>query len=138
MGTQATGTMPGDTGPRTVGRILGNFVIATVGGLTVVFLPRMMLLLSVESEPAPQRYISLFSQDFAWLGLTFGVALGVICTIIELDADEKPREVFMAALGIPARVSGVLHTTGATNKLQTVQQEKVALNPTLLQVPEGC
>ena len=33
----------------------------------------------------------------------------------------------MAALGIPALISGVLHTTGATNKLQKVEQEKVAI-----------
>jgi len=33
----------------------------------------------------------------------------------------------MAALGISALISGVLHTTGATNKLQKVEQEKVAI-----------
>lgn len=123
---------PGDERPRSVGRAIGNFAIGTVAGLTSVFLPRMMLLLSVESEPAPQRYITLFAPDFVWLGLAFGLAIGIIATILEHEAGQKPREVFMAALGIPALVSGVLHTTGATNKLQKVEQEKVAILRTMI------
>src|SRR5712692_3496896 len=105
-------------------RALANFVIGTVAGLASVFLPRMMLLLSVDTEPAPQRYITVFHQDFVWLGLVFALAIGVICVILEFGAEREPRAIFMTALGIPALLSGVLNTTSATNKLQKVEQSR--------------
>jgi hypothetical protein len=106
--------------------IVANFAIGTVAGLASVFLPRMMLLLSVDIEPAPDRYISVLSGDFILLGLSFAAVVGVICAILEFGADQDPRAVFMTALGVPALISGVLNTTSATGKLQKVEQEKVA------------
>lgn len=106
---------------------MANFIIGTVAGLASVFLPRMMLLLSVDTEPAPQRYISLLPPDFIWLGVVFAVTIGLISTILEFGGEREPKAVFMAALGIPALLSGVLNTTSATNKLQKVEQEKAAL-----------
>jgi hypothetical protein len=104
-----------------------TFAIGTAAGLTSVFLPRMMLLLSVDTEPAPGRYITVFQSDFVWLGLAFALAIGIICAILEFGTPREPRAIFMTALGIPALVSGVLNTTSATNKLQTAEQEKVAI-----------
>src|SRR5262249_21345834 len=106
--------------PKTVRRTIGNFVVGSVAGLSSVFLPRIMLLLSVDTETAPGRYITLFHWDFVWLGLAFGLAIGGISAILEFDGNETPRQMFMAALGIPALLSGVLTTTSATNKLQRV------------------
>jgi hypothetical protein len=113
--------------PEALGRTVANFLIAMLAGLVSVFLPRMLLLLSVDTEPAPQRYISVFQPDFVWLGLAFGLAIGIICAILEYGAEQEPRAVFMTALGIPALLSGVFNTTSATNKLQKVEQEKVAI-----------
>lgn len=112
---------------RTVRLTAANFIVATVAGLASVFLPRMMLLLSVDTEPAPQRYIRVFAADFVWLGLVFALAIGVICAILEFGGGQEPRAIFMTALGIPALLSGVLNTTSATNQLQKVEQEKVAI-----------
>ncbi len=108
-------------------RIVTNFVIGTVAGLASTFLPRMMLLLSIDTELAPDRYIRLLSPDFVWVGLVFGLAIGVICAILESNPQAHPKDVFMAALGIPALVSGVLTTTSATGKLQQAEQQKVAV-----------
>lgn len=113
--------------PGTIGGAVATFIIGTVAGLASVFLPRMMLLLSVDTEPAPQRYISVLPPDFVWLGLGFALAIGIICAILEFGAEQEPRAIFMTALGIPALLSGVLNTTSATNKLQKVEQEKVAI-----------
>ena len=112
---------------KTVTRAAANFVIGTIGGLASVFLPRMMLLLSIDTEPAPERYISLIPWDFVWLGLGFGIVVGAICAILEHGGAEQPKAVFMTALGIPALLSGVLNTTSATSKLQRVEHEKVAV-----------
>jgi hypothetical protein len=110
-----------------VGRAPANFVIGTVAGLSSVFLPRMMLLLSIDTEVAPDRYINLFQPDFVWLGVAFGLVIGAICAILESEGDDKPKAIFMTALGLPALLSGVLTTTSATNKLQKAEQEKVAI-----------
>lgn len=108
------------------GKTMASFVIGTVAGLASVFLPRMMLLLSIDTEPAPQRYISLLSPDFVWLGMGFALAIGLISAILEFGSEQEPKAIFMAALGIPALLSGVLNTTSATTKLQKVEQEKAA------------
>lgn len=120
--------------PRQLGDLLwgsahtaGKFLIGAAAGAASVFLPRMMLLLSVDTEPAPDRYITLFQPDFVWLGALFALAIGVICAILEFDEQRKAKEIFMTALGVPALLSGVLTTTSATNKLQKAEQEKVAL-----------
>lgn len=103
------------------------FFIGFVAGLVSVFIPRMMLLLSVDSEIAPERYVSVFNADFVWLGVLFAVAIGIICAILEFGGPQEPRAIFMTALGIPALLSGVLNTTSTANKLQQAEQEKVAV-----------
>ncbi len=113
------------------GRIVTNFVIGTVAGLASTFLPRMMLLLSIDAEPAPGRFIRVLSPDFVWIASIFGLAIGLICAILESNPQAHPKDVFMAALGIPALVSGVLTTTSATSKLQQAEQQKVAVLRTL-------
>lgn len=109
----------------------GNFVIGTVAGLASTFLPRMMLLLSIDTELAPDRYLKVLSSDFIWIAFAFALSIGVICAILESNAQTPPRDVFMAALGIPALVTGVLTTTSATGKLQQAEQQKVAVLRTL-------
>jgi hypothetical protein len=113
--------------PVMVGKTLANFVIGTVAGLASVFLPRMMLLLSIDIEPAPDRYISVFQPDFVWLGVAFALVIGAICAILEFEGEDKPKAIFMTALGVPALLSGVLTTTSATSKLQKAELEKVAV-----------
>ena len=109
----------------------GNFVIGTVAGLASTFLPRMMLLLSIDTELAPDRYIKVLSADFIWVAIAFALTIGVICAILESNARAHPKDVFMTALGIPALVTGVLTTTSATGKLQQAEQQKVAVLRTL-------
>jgi hypothetical protein len=108
------------------GASVADFVIGTVAGLASVFLPRLMLLLSVDTEPVPGRYIRLVPLDFVWLGLIFAVSIGLIAAILEFGGPREPKTVFMAALGIPALLTGVLNTTSATGKLQKAEQEKAA------------
>jgi hypothetical protein len=74
----------------------------------------------------PQQH-RLFQPDFVWLGVAFGLVVGAISAILEFDGDEKPKAIFMTALGIPALMGGVLTTTSATTKLQKAEQEKVAV-----------
>jgi hypothetical protein len=112
------------------GRVVLNFVIGTAAGLASTFLPRMMLLLSVDAELAPGRFISALNPDFLLLGSIVGLSIGVICAILT-DLQANPRDVFMAALGIPALVGGALSTTSATTKLQQAEQQKVAILRTL-------
>jgi len=106
---------------------LANLVIGTVAGLAAVFLPRMMLLLSVDTELAPDRYITMFQPDFITLGVAFAVTVGVVCAIVEFGPLQEPKAIFMTALGIPALLSGVLNTASATNNLQKAEQQKVAV-----------
>jgi hypothetical protein len=110
-----------------IGQVLGHFAIGAIAGFVSVFMPRMMLLLSVDTEPAPERYITLFNQDFLWLGVAFSILIGVVCAILEFGAAQEPRVVFMTALGLPALISGVLNTTSATNKLERSEQERVSV-----------
>jgi hypothetical protein len=106
-------------------RVVTNFLIGTVAGLASTFLPRLMLLLSIDTELAPGRFISVLSSDFVLVACIFGLAIGLICAILESNSLAHPKDVFMTALGIPALVGGVLTTTSATGKLQQAEQQKV-------------
>ncbi len=98
---------PSSSCVRTSLRTIAEFLIGTVAGSASVFLPWMMLLLSIDTEPAPQRSISLFQPEFVWLGVVFALTIGVICAILEFAAQHRPRDVFMTAPGIPALLTGV-------------------------------
>lgn len=84
-------------------RVVTNFVIGTVAGLASTFLPRMMLLFSIDTELAPDRYISLLSSDFVWVGSIFGLAIGVICAILESNPQAHPKDVLLDAIQLKKR-----------------------------------
>ena len=107
-----------------VWRFFFAFFKGLFAGFVSVFLPRMMLSLSVHSQSASGNYVELFHPDFLWLGAGFAVVIGIISLIFEASEKRSPKEAFMAALGIPALLSGVLNTTSATNKLQKAEQDK--------------
>lgn len=90
-----------------------------------------MLSLSVDSQPTRGSYVSLFHGDFVLVALIFATFLGVIVVILEGSKKRTSNEIFMAALGFPAVLSGVLNTASATNKLEKVEQAKVVSEKTL-------
>lgn len=116
------------------------FLLGFFAGLVSVFLPRLMLSLSVDSQPVRGSYITFFHADFVILALIFAVFLGVLAVIFEGSQKRPSKEIFMAALGFPAVLSGVLNTTSATNKLEKVEQAKATAERTLtdlLKIPQS-
>ena len=107
------------------------FLLGAFAGLVSVVLPRLMLSLSVDSQPVRGSYISFFHVDFLILALIFAVFLGIVAVIFEGSQRRPLKEIFLAALGFPAVLSGVLNTTSATNKLEKVEQAKVTAEKTL-------
>jgi hypothetical protein len=105
--------------------VLSNFVVGAFAGFLTVFLPRMMMAISVEIQPATDTFVKLFHPDFLVLGSVFGLIIGGIAAVLELGKTGEgrpPKDVFMAAFGIPALLSGVLNTTAATTGYQPLTQ----------------
>jgi hypothetical protein len=107
------------------------FLLGFFAGLVSIFLPRLMLSLSVDAQPVRGSFISFFHADFLILALIFAIFIGIIAVIFEGAEKRASKEIFIAALGSPAILSGVLNTTSATNKLEKAEQSKASAERTL-------
>jgi hypothetical protein len=110
--------------------VLVNFLVGAFAGFLTVFLPRMMMAISVETQPTMDTNVRLFHPDFLVLGSVFALVIGGIAAVLEMGKageSRSPKDVFMAAFGIPALLSGVLTTTAATNKLEKVEQTNASV-----------
>lgn len=89
-----------------------KFAIGVLAGLAAVLLPRLLALLARSDDAG----IVFFPASYFMLAAGVGVFLGFVMLVIEYQVPAKPKETFMAALGIPAVLSGALGTasTAAT------------------------
>jgi hypothetical protein len=89
-----------------------KFAIGVLAGLAAVLLPRLLALLARSDDAG----IVFFPASYFMLAAGVGVFLGFVMLVIEYQVAAKPKETFMAALGIPAVLSGALGTasTAAT------------------------
>jgi hypothetical protein len=95
-----------------------KFAVSTFAALCAVFFPQLVLYLKHSQQ--------LIFPDWRYVlaGGAFALVIGVIMVIFEHGIRRTLAQTFMAALGVPAILSGTLGTIGvADNALQAQQSE---------------
>jgi hypothetical protein len=71
------------------------------------------------------------TRDYVIASVVFSVFIGVVTVILEWGVPRKPADTFMAALSLPALISGMVNTTSVTGQLHNQLQENQALTRAL-------
>lgn len=100
-------------GPGTTASAGAKFAIGALAGAAAVLLPRLLALLSKSDDPQ----IVFFPAVYFALAAGVGVFLGLVMLVIEYQVATKPKETFMAALGLPAVLSGALGTASTAESV---------------------
>ena len=93
-----------------------KFAIGLLAGVSAVLLPRVLAQVS-QGDETP---VVFFPAPYFLLALGAGLFIGMVMLVLEYQVAAKPRETFMAALGIPAILTGALgaaSTAGSVSEL---------------------
>ena len=122
MGSAAK--MPGDTTIETfqrghdhhmtISRPIYKFLIGFIAGFCAALFPRLTALLLVSDV---QESLNILSTGYILVSALFATLIGAIIMIMEWNVAKEPRTTFMAALGIPALITGSINTVDTTKAL---------------------
>jgi hypothetical protein len=107
-----------------------NLFIGIFAGLCAALLPKLGALLVAQGSPIN---LQILSGVYLIISLVFALIVGVLTMIFESGTSHKPRETFMAALGLPALISGTFNTAGSIGALEDTVQERRELATKLRQ-----
>jgi hypothetical protein len=96
-----------------------KFAIGTLAGAAAVLLPRLLALLSKSDD----AQLVFFPLSYFALAAGVGVFLGLVMLVLEYQVATKPKETFMAALGLPAVLSGALGTASTAESVSEATRD---------------
>lgn len=105
--------------PGTTASAGAKFAIGALAGAAAVLLPRLLALLSKSDD----AQIVFFPASYFALAAGVGVFLGLVMLVIEYQVAAKPKETFMAALGLPAILSGALGTASTAESVSEANRD---------------
>lgn len=100
-----------------------KFCIGFLAGVSAVLLPRVLALVSQGDE----TQIVFLPAPYFLLALGVGLFIGLVMLVIEYEVPAKPRETFMAALGIPAILTGALGTAATAGSVSDLAADAARL-----------
>ncbi len=86
--------------------------------------PRVTALLLVSDV---QESLQVLSLGYVLVSVLFATLIGAIIMIMEWNLAKEPRTTFMAALGIPALITGSVNTIDTTKALEQQMAENQAM-----------
>lgn len=104
----------------TVSRPAYKFFIGFVAGFCAALFPRVTALLLVSDV---QESLQILSLGYVLVSVLFATLIGAIIMIMEWNVAKEPRTTFMAALGIPALITGSVNTIDTTKALEQQMAE---------------
>jgi hypothetical protein len=115
---------------RRIGRRVGQFAVGAFAGLCAAFIPRLALMVGQRAESAAVT-VDAFSGTYVAAAFAFSLLIGGVALILEWEGDRSPRDTFMAALGIPAILTGMFNTAdasrgavGLAERLKSINDER--------------
>jgi xanthosine utilization system XapX-like protein len=106
-----------------------KFAIGLLAGVSAVLLPRVLALVSQGDE----LQIVFLPAPYFLLALGAGLFIGLVMLVFEYGVPAKPRETFMAALGIPAILTGALGTASTAASVKDLAAEATQLRQAVAQ-----
>ncbi|MEP7117667.1 MAG: hypothetical protein ABI880_08800 [Acidobacteriota bacterium] len=95
-------------------RRIGQFSVGTFAGACALFAPRLTLMVG-HPDDGSLRIVAL-SPTFVAGAVLLSLIVGGVAMILEWDGTRSPKDTFMAALGVPALLSGVFSTASVSNE----------------------
>lgn len=105
-----------------ISRPISKFVIGFVAGACAALFPRLTAQLVSNSGG-----LEYFSTGYLVCSGIFATLIGAIVTILEWNLAKEPRVTFMAALGIPAIITGSFNTIDSSRALEDTVKQNEAL-----------
>ena len=112
-------------------RRVGQFTVGTFAGICAAFVPRLTLMIGPTSHSTAVS-VEAFPTRYVLAALAFSMLIGGVAVILEWDGGRSPRDTFMAALGVPALLTGVFSTTNLSSeairhaeKVKSISDERV-------------
>ena len=102
---------------------LFKFLIGFIGGLCAALFPRLMAAMALFDS----NNILLLNTGYLCLAVLFAALIGGVIMIMEWGEPKEPRATFMAALGLPALLSGALNTSNGVYMLNEKASENIEL-----------
>lgn len=96
-----------------------KFAIGVLAGAAAVLLPRLLALLSKSDD----AQIIFFPASYFVLAAGVGIFLGLVMLVLEYQVPVKPKDTFMAALGLPAVLSGALGTASTAESVSEATRD---------------
>jgi len=102
---------------------LQKFLIGFIAGFCAALFPRLTAQLLVGGEEG----LAILSPGYLVCSALFAATIGAVIMIMEWYVPKEPRVTFMAALGIPAIITGSFNTLDSTRALneQMAQNERL-------------
>jgi hypothetical protein len=91
-------------------RRVGHFAVGVFAGLCAAIVPRLMLMIG-QAPGSAGVAVEALSATYAAAATAFAALIGGVVVILEWDGKRPPRDVFLAALGVPALLTSMWHTT---------------------------
>ena len=107
----------------TTARPLAKLAVGILAGVSAVLLPRV-LALTAQSDATQ---LVFFPKPYFLLAAGLGLLVGLVMLVFEYQVPTKPRDTFMAALGIPAIISGALGTASGADSVSRLEREAAEL-----------
>lgn len=95
-------------------RRVGQFAVGTFAGACALFAPRLTLLVGQPDSSAVA--LTAMPGRFVMAAVLLSVIVGGVAMILEWEGSRSPKDTFMAALGVPALLSGVYTTANVSQE----------------------
>jgi hypothetical protein len=113
--TRTLSVAPASTSTR-IGRRIGQFAVGTFAGVCAAFVPRLTLKIGPQTGSTPVE-VTAFPTDYLVAAIVFSLLIGGVALILEWGGKRSPRDTFLAALGVPALLTGVFTTANLDNEV---------------------
>ena len=108
-------------------RRCGLLLIGTFAGLCSAFVPRLALVIQ-SPERSPVGNLQVFTENYVFAGVAFAFLIGGAVLILKWNAKDSPSQIFMAALGIPALLTGAFNSVEISHETVRVADELKKVN----------
>jgi hypothetical protein len=88
-------------------RRIGHFTVGVFAALCAALVPRLMVMIGQVPSNAGVT-VEALSATYALAAAGFAMLIGGVVVILEWDSKRPPRDIFLAALGVPALLTSML------------------------------
>ena len=105
-------------------RNLHNLFIGFAAGAIAAFFPRIFAALASAGSDAGLEFLT---GNYVILAVAFAAIIAVAVLYLEYDSGRVPRDIFIAALGVPALLSASFQGSSGANSMEMLVKENARL-----------